>query len=109
MENSERGAVLGGLLGITDPLKKVYGIDFSSGGGALTLSPSSLGKNTSGWEISGEVYEDYYGWVNEFEAINPKFGRVWGDFEHEVYFDSLAGFEDFWKNHEPEAWDYQDI
>ncbi len=85
--------------------------DFNYQGGhmALTLHPSELGVNESGWSISGQVHEDYYEWVNYFEAVHPVFGRVWGDFEDVVYADSEEAFNDFYKNHEPIHWDYWDI
>jgi len=76
---------------------------------ALTLDPSDLGVNESGWEIKGEVIEDWYEWVNAFEATHPDFGRVWGDFESFVYADSEQGFKHFYENHPPTSWDYWDI
>lgn len=76
---------------------------------ALTLCPSVIGKNASGWMVQGEIIEDYYEWINYFEATHPDFGRVWGDFEKIVYADSEAGFSDFYKNHPPQQWDYEDI
>ena len=76
---------------------------------AFTLHPSELGENASGWVISGEIHEDYYEWVNEFEAIHPDLGRVWGNFENVVYADSQEAFEHFYKNHTPSEWDYWDI
>lgn len=109
MENKDRGWILGNMLGITEPGKKVFGVDFDSSGGALTLNPSSIGEHENGWKIIGEVHEDYYEWVNEFEAEHPVYGRVWGDFESEVYYDSSEGFKDFYENFPPEEWDYQDI
>lgn len=61
-----------------------------------------------GWTITGEIHEDYYVWVNDFEATHPTLGRVWGNFEGEVKATSKAAFDHFWKHHEPEAWDYYD-
>ena len=103
-------------------ITKKFGVDFNSDGGALTLSTGSVSDvgytsygniqqktHPSGWTIKGEVHEDYYEWVNSFEAEHPVFGKVWGDFENEVYADSEEGFADFYKNHAPEAWDYGDI
>jgi hypothetical protein len=72
---------------------------------ASTLPPECIGLNESGWTIEGAINEDYYSWVNEFEAVHPVFGKVWGNFEIEVYADSEEGYEDFVKNHEPEDWD----
>lgn len=76
---------------------------------AVTLCPEYLGTNDSGWVITGEVMEDYYEWVNDFEATHPDFGRVWGDFEDIVYADSEEGFKHFFEHHPPSEWDYQDI
>jgi hypothetical protein len=81
----------------------------SDGHMALTLDPSDLGVNESGWTIVGEVIEDYFEWVNYFEASHPDFGRVWGNFEDEVYADSEEGFNHFYNNHTPREWDYWDI
>ena len=88
---------------------KELGYDGDGGHMAFTLNPSDLGENTSGWTIKGDVHEDYFEWVNEFEAFHPDFGRVWGDFENEVYADSEEAFEHFYENHPPEYWDYWDI
>lgn len=63
----------------------------------------------SGWTIRGRISEDYYYWVNEFEAVHPLYGKVFGDFENVVYHDSEEGYEHFYNNHTPEHWDYQDI
>lgn len=76
---------------------------------AFTLDPSCLGLNESGWTIEGQVHEDWYEWVNEFEASHPDFGRVWGDYESEVHADSEAAFEHFFNNYPPQLWDYWDI
>jgi hypothetical protein len=90
-------------------IEKKFGVDFYSYGGALTLSPECVGNNDSGWRIEGEIQEDYYRWVNEFSATHPQYGRVWGNFEDVVYADSEEGYEHFYANHEPDAWDYLDI
>lgn len=99
---------------------KKFGVDFHSAYGALTLASEEVSdQNVSsgvherthddGWTIKGQVHEDYYVWVNEFEAHHPVYGRVWGDFESEVYADSEEGFVDFYMKHTPDAWDYADI
>ena len=89
---------------------KLYGKDFvSTYDSALTLSPDELGVNESGWTIEGAVVEDYYEWVNDFEANHPTFGKVWGNFEGEVHADSEEGFAHFFEHHPPESWDYWDI
>ena len=100
-------------------IKKVYGEDFISSGGALTLPAWEVCENPrpgihershdSGWVIKGKVVEDYYLWVNEFEAFHPQYGKVSGDFETEVVAESEAAFQHFWCNHKPEEWDYMDI
>ncbi len=90
-------------------ITKTYGKDFYSNGGALTLSPSIIGENNSGWTITGKIHEDYYHWVNKSSAHHPTLGRVWGDFEDKVFATSKVAFDDFYLNHKPEAWDYMDI
>lgn len=101
-------------------IKKEFGQDFYSSGGALTLPQDAVtdsgeegGTHTkthaSGWTITGELHEDYYVWVNEFRATHPVYGLVCGDFEDIVYADSEEAFKHFWDNHEPQAWDYMDI
>lgn len=103
-------------------ITKKFGIDFNSDGGALTLSTSEVSDSGSessgkiyekthadGWTIKGAIHEDYYEWVNAFEATHPVYGKVWGDFENEVFADTEESFNHFYKNHAPEAWDYGDI
>ena len=76
---------------------------------AYTLNSDIIGKNDSGWTVTGQVHEDYYEWVNEFEATHETYGRVWGDFEYTVWADSEEGYNHFYKHHTPEEWDYWDI
>ena len=101
-------------------VEKKFGIDFNSEGGALTLNPCEVTEGNEeegthirihddGWTIKGEIHEDYYTWVNSFEAEHPKFGKVWGNFECSVFADNESGFNNFFANHEPSAWDYGDI
>lgn len=103
-------------------ITKKFRIDFYSDGGALTLDPSEVSgdgciqygivqekNHPDGWIIRGEIHDDYYQWVNKFEAIHPIYGRVWGDFEEEVFADSEDGYAHFYENHKPYAWDYADI
>lgn len=97
------------LAAIDAPLCKKFGVDFHSAGGALTLRPSDIGEHPSGWVVSGEIKEDYYLWVNQFEATHPTLGRVWGDFEDQVFYTSIEAYDDFRKYFNPEDWDYQDI
>ncbi len=100
---------------------KKFGVDFHSAGGALTLCAGEVCElpepdrgtytrtHADGWTISGEVHEDYFLWVNGFEASHPTLGRVHGDFESEVHADSEEAFQDFYAKHPPQAWDYWDI
>ena len=103
-------------------ITKKFGIDLISYGGALTRQKSEVTDDNNeiygvlftkthpdGWTIIGRVSSDYYEWVNEFEAFHPNYGKVWGDFEIEVFAESEEGFNHFYKNHTPEDWDYQDI
>ena len=102
-------------------IKKTFGIDFNSEGGALTLSSGEISsteignydfcgrKHKSGWTIVGQIQEDYYVWVNEFFASHPKYGYVFGNFENNVYASSEEGYQHFYNHHQPETWDYMDI
>lgn len=78
-------------------------------GDARTLGPSDLKTNSSGWEIEGEVHEDYYKWVNHFVAYHPEYGIVKGDYEDCIEAESKEAYEHFVKNHPPQIWDYGDI
>ncbi len=66
-------------------------------------------QHADGWLIKGDVCEDYYLWVNKFDAVHEVFGRVWGNFEVCVYADSEEGYQDFLKHHPYHVWDYYDI
>jgi hypothetical protein len=101
---------------------KKFGVDFDSLGGALTLCISEVVSDenyttgieyqkthSDGWTIKGVVYEDCFEWVNDFEAEHPIYGKVWGNFENQVNADSEEGYNHFYNNHTPEAWDYGDI
>lgn len=63
----------------------------------------------SGWTISGRVCEDWYYWVEEFEASHPEHGKVKGDFSAEVWATSQAAFEHFKEHHPYSEFDTQDI
>lgn len=65
--------------------------------------------HADGWTITGVVVEDYYYWVNDFEATHPIFGKVWGNFEEEVFADSEEGYAHFVEHHGYATWDYYDI
>lgn len=107
-------------------MKKIYEykfwIDFNSSGWALTLGPSEVREDSDwtirveltkthpdGWTIKWSVSEDYYEWVNSFEATHPTLWKVWWDFEDTVFATKRKWFKDFYKNHSPQAWDYYDI
>lgn len=101
-------------------IEKKFGIDFKSEEGALTLRQKDVTEgleengthkrtHNSGWTIEGLIHEDYYIWVNEFKALHPKYGKVYGDFESIVYANSEEGFKHFYEHHTPEAWNYEDI
>ena len=76
---------------------------------AYTLRPEDVGKHENGWELKAIIHEDYYEWVNYFEAFHPIHGKVWGDFESEVQADSYTAIGNFLDNFEPHEWDYADI
>lgn len=86
-----------------------YEIDFHSQGYARTLRPEDLGDNDSGWRIDGKVIEDYYEWVRDFEASHPEYGYVRGSYEDSIEASSKEAYDDFYKNHPPNEWDYGDI
>ena len=99
---------------------KKFGVDFYSEYGALTLRWQDVSfervdadkhsrPHPSGWTIEGVVKSDHCIWVNDFYAVHPYFGKVWGNFEHEVYAYSEEAFQHFFDNHPPKAWDYGDI
>ena len=108
-------------------IKREFGKHFKSDGGALTLKAEEVcdnirsfhwqelrnrvfsKKHDDGWVIKAKIKEDYYSWINEFEAEHPVLGKVWGDFENIVYATSKEAFDDFYKKHTPEAWDYANI
>jgi len=102
-------------------IKKIFGVDFNSEGGALTLDADEVEPyvvnsdikfsktHDDGWTIIASVHEDWYEWINYFEAQHPIYGKVWGDFEDEVFADSEEGFQHFYENHPPKIWDYGDI
>ena len=76
---------------------------------ARTLSKHCVGNNASGWQVKAQVHEDYYEWVNYFEAFHPSYGLVFGDFESMVFASSDEALENFLKHHPVEEWDYYDI
>ena len=74
------------------------------------LKNSKLVKiHESGWTISARVNEDYFTWINYFEAYHSDYGEVKGDFESEIEATSILAFTNFRINHPPSEWDYMDI
>lgn len=76
----------------------------------------------SGWIISGRIIEDYLyseevsktmpviiGWVNEFKAVHPVYGKVWGNFENLVEADNGFGYDHFLFHHPYMEWDYNEM
>lgn len=63
----------------------------------------------NGWIVTGEIVEDYYHWVNNFEAFHPYYGWVKGNFEDEIQCDTEEGFLKFMEEFPPNEWDYYDI
>lgn len=78
-------------------------------GNAVTLEPSELGDNDTGWTITGEVMEDYFEWVNAFTAVHLQHGIVFGDHEQTLYATSHAALAQFKEDHPANVWDYADI
>lgn len=76
---------------------------------ARTLNTDCVGNNKSGWQVKAKVHEDYYEWVNYFEAFHPDFGLVFGDFESCVTASNEAALAHFLEHHPLEEWDYYDI
>ena len=90
-------------------MKEYYDYCKDGGHGAQTIEVDQLGENDSGWTITGEIQEDYYKWVNDFEAVHEKFGTVKGNFEDKVFATNKRAYNDFMKNHGYISWDYGDI
>lgn len=77
---------------------------------ARTLTPGDLGfHEKSGWTVTGDICEDYYEWVNDFEATHPVYGKIEGDFETEVTAESQKALDHFLEHHPYDEWDYWDI
>jgi len=91
-------------------MNQKFKIDFDiQGHEAHTLNPACIGTHEDGWTIEGQIHDDYYKWVNYFEASHPTHGRVWGDFERTVFATSKEAYNHFIEHHFPESWDYWDI
>jgi len=90
-------------------LTKQKGVHWQNMYGACTLSALMLGENVSGWTISGEVFRDYYSWVNSFEATHPDYGAIKGDYEDKILVETEAAWQHFYQYHPPEQWSYMEI
>ena len=91
--------------------KPGFSVDYSiQGNNAATLDVDDIGySEISGWTIVAEIQEDYYKWVNYFEATHPKYGFIRGDFEDVVTAKSERAFKHFLKHYTVHIWDYGDI
>lgn len=76
---------------------------------ARTLCADCVGQNSSGWFVRADIQEDWYKWVNYFEAFHPDYGLVFGDFEQGVFASCERTLEQFIADHPYEDWDYWDI
>lgn len=65
--------------------------------------------HSNGWTITGNMSNDYYSWVEKFEAIHPTFGKIVGVVDDKIYATSEEGYEDFIKNHPITGMDLDDI
>ena len=89
---------------------KTYPNPYLATDSANTLRPTDIGLHHNGWTVTGEIHEDWYEWVNYFEASHPKYGQVKGDFENStLQATSEKALREFCKHFKPESWDYQDI
>jgi hypothetical protein len=44
-------------------------------------------------------------YVQEFKAVHPQLGQVWGDFDDKVFATSEKAFRDFYSKYQPFQWD----
>lgn len=70
----------------------------------INMSKIYVKQHDSGWQICGLICKDetanyIYNWL----AVHPKYGRVLGDFDSNVYADTDEGFKHFYKHHPPVA------
>lgn len=79
----------------------------------LGFSPGQRGAKSDGWKITGpvddsEIYRESY--VPVFVADHPKYGKVYGNWEDEVFSETEEGFDDLYDKHTPSVeFDYYDI
>lgn len=78
---------------------------------ARTLEPRIGFNENTGWTVIGKVHEDYYKWINDFEAYKGKGKRYYvkGDFEDTIKTSSLKALDDFLSHYAVNEWDYYDI
>jgi hypothetical protein len=103
----------------------IYEKSFAHKPGARTLNPTEIAEeklqgdinkigelkrtHADGWTIRGVPVEDYYVWVNDFEAVHPEHGWVCGNFEKVILASSEKAYKHFVAGHPCHKWDYQDI
>jgi hypothetical protein len=79
-------------------------------GDVLSPSKGAERKHDSGWTIKTDyVCCDYYAWVESFEAIHKKYGKISGNFSEVVVAKSKKAYDHFCKNHPFYVFDLWDI
>jgi hypothetical protein len=96
-----------------DPLEVFDGYIFH-GCGAKNVTIPDRDKiytrtHESGWTICAEIKEDWFEWIDDFEASHPIYGKLYGTFEYEVFYETDDALDHFMKHHPFEEWDYYDI
>jgi hypothetical protein len=80
---------------------------------AITLNPMCLSDRfQTGWTLRADINDESgFSWINEFEATHPEYGKVYGDLEKSLYYNSEEGLKNFVKTYKVciEFWDYKDI
>jgi hypothetical protein len=75
---------------------------------SLDFPIEELEKPYKGWTVYAPVHEDYYSWIESFEAYkNDEW--VIGDFNYIVYSSSKAAFDDFTRHFRPTIFNSGDI
>lgn len=93
-----------------DPDLNLYSITFyiRFGSNAITLNTTALSSDK--WEVTGQVQEDYYKWINDFYAVEKSTNNVvFGNFEDTVYATDKDTYDRFRKQIQVDDWDYMDI
>lgn len=75
---------------------------------SLDFPIEELGKPYKGWTVYAPVNEDYYSWIESFEAYKNDEWVV-GDFDYIVYSSSKAAFDDFTRHFRPKIFNSGDI